>query len=499
MILKELLEVLNKSNVLGGLERQIKDITYDSREVRKDSLFVAIPGFKTDGRKYIADAIKRGASVIVTEGAVEAPENSVTVVSVPDARNALALLSAQFYGYPSRRLRMIGITGTNGKTTTSYLIKSIIERAGKRCGLFGTISYMIGDETMPAPHTTPESSDLQKYLYKIIETGAEYAVMEVSSHALELGRVADCEFDIAVFTNLTQDHLDFHKTMEGYFNAKLKLFTSLSNERGKMVKKVGIINIDDPYSKRILDAMKVKAVTYGFSRDADIRPDDIRMGINGIAFKAVTAKGIFPVESKLTGKYNINNILSTIGVGQALGFDNSIIADGIRALESVSGRFEKIDEGQDFAVVVDYAHTEDALKRLLEAVKEFSKGRIITVFGCGGDRDKGKRPKMGEAAGKLSDIVIITSDNPRSEDPMEIIKAIEEGIKGIKNGRPRDYLIIPDRREAIYKAIGLANKDDIVVLAGKGHEDYQIIGDKKIHFDDREMAREAVKTVVSRK
>jgi UDP-N-acetylmuramoyl-L-alanyl-D-glutamate--2,6-diaminopimelate ligase len=266
-----------------------------------------------------------------------------------------------------------------------------------------------------------------------------------------------------------------------------------------MVKKVGIINIDDPYSKRILDAMKVKAVTYGFSRDADIRPDDIRMGINGIAFKAVTAKGIFPVESKLTGKYNINNILSTIGVGQALGFDNSIIADGIRALESVSGRFEKIDEGQDFAVVVDYAHTEDALKRLLEAVKEFTKGRIITVFGCGGDRDKGKRPKMGEAAGKLSEIVIITSDNPRSEDPMEIIKAIEEGIKGIKNGRPRDYLIIPDRKDAIRKAVELARKDDAVVLAGKGHEDYQIIGDKKIHFDDREMAREAVETVVSRK
>lgn len=499
MILKELLEVLNKSNVLGGLERQVKDITYDSREVRKDSLFVAIPGFKTDGRKYIADAIRKGASVIVTEGAIEAPENNITVISVPDARNALALLSAQFYGYPSRRLRMIGITGTNGKTTTSYLIKSIIDNAGKRCGLFGTISYIIGDETMPASHTTPESADLQKYLYKMIETGAEYAVMEVSSHALELNRVADCEFDIAVFTNLTQDHLDFHKTMEGYFNAKLKLFTSLSNERGKMVKKLGIINIDDPYSKRILDAMKVKAVTYGFSKDADIRPDDIRMGINGISFKAVTPKGIFPVESKLTGKYNIKNILSAIGAGQGLGFDNSIIADGIRALESVSGRFEKIDEGQDFAVVVDYAHTEDALRRLLEAVKEFAKGRIITVFGCGGDRDKGKRPRMGEAAGKLSDMVIITSDNPRSEDPMEIIKAIEKGIKEIKNGKKPDYLIMPYRREAIYKAIGLAKKDDIIVIAGKGHEDYQIIGDKKSHFDDRETAREAIKKIENAK
>ena len=499
MILKELLEVLNKPNVSGGLERQVKDITYDSREVKKDSLFVAIHGFKTDGRKYIADAIRKGASVIVTEGAIETPEKDITVISVPDARNALALLSAQFYGYPSRRLRMIGITGTNGKTTTSYLIKAIIEKAGKRCGLLGTISYIIGDETIQSPHTTPESADLQKYLHRIIESGAEYAVMEVSSHALELNRVADCEFDIAVFTNLTQDHLDFHKTMEGYFSAKLKLFTSLSNERGKMVKKVGIINIDDPYSKRILDAIKVKAVTYGFSRDADIRPDDVRMDINGIAFKAVTQKGIFPIESKLTGKYNINNILSTIGVGQALGFDNSIIADGIRAVENISGRFEKIEEGQDFAVVVDYAHTEDALKRLLEAVKEFANGRIITVFGCGGDRDKGKRPKMGETAGKASNIVIITSDNPRSEDPMEIIKEIEEGIKGIKNGNKPDYLIMPDRREAICKAVELARKDDIVVIAGKGHEDYQIIGDKKSHFDDREIAREAIKTVVSNK
>jgi len=490
---------LNKPNVSGGLERQVKDITYDSREVKKDSLFVAIHGFKTDGRKYIADAIRKGASVIVTEGAIEVPEKDITVISVPDARNALALLSAQFYGYPSRRLRMIGITGTNGKTTTSYLIKAIIEKAGKRCGLLGTISYIIGDETIQSPHTTPESADLQKYLHRIIESGAEYAVMEVSSHALELNRVADCEFDIAVFTNLTQDHLDFHKTMEGYFSAKLKLFTSLSNERGKMVKKVGIINIDDPYSKRILDAIKVKAVTYGFSRDADIRPDDVRMDINGIAFKAVTQKGIFPIESKLTGKYNINNILSTIGVGQALGFDNSIIADGIRAVENISGRFEKIEEGQDFAVVVDYAHTEDALKRLLEAVKEFANGRIITVFGCGGDRDKGKRPKMGETAGKASNIVIITSDNPRSEDPMEIIKEIEEGIKGIKNGNKPDYLIMPDRREAICKAVELARKDDIVVIAGKGHEDYQIIGDKKSHFDDREIAREAIKTVVSNK
>jgi len=499
MILKELLEVLNKPNVSGGLERQVKDITYDSREVKKDSLFVAIHGFKTDGRKYIADAIRKGASVIVTEGAIETPEKDITVISVPDARNALALLSAQFYGYPSRRLRMIGITGTNGKTTTSYLIKAIIEKAGKRCGLLGTISYIIGDETIQSPHTTPESADLQKYLHRIIESGAEYAVMEVSSHALELNMVADCEFDIAVFTNLTQDHLDFHKTMEGYFSAKLKLFTSLSNERGKMVKKVGIINIDDPYSKRILDAIKVKAVTYGFSRDADIRPDDVRMDINGIAFKAVTQKGIFPIESKLTGKYNINNILSTIGVGQALGFDNSIIADGIRAVENISGRFEKIEEGQDFAVVVDYAHTEDALKRLLEAVKEFANGRIITVFGCGGDRDKGKRPKMGETAGKASNIVIITSDNPRSEDPMEIIKEIEEGIKGIKNGNKPDYLIMPDRREAICKAVELARKDDIVVIAGKGHEDYQIIGDKKSHFDDREIAREAIKTVVSNK
>ncbi|MBI5182225.1 MAG: UDP-N-acetylmuramoyl-L-alanyl-D-glutamate--2,6-diaminopimelate ligase [Nitrospirae bacterium] len=492
MILKDLLDVLNKPEVNGGLEVQIGDIAYDSREVKRGSLFVAVKGFKTDGHRYIADAVKRGASAVVAEDAVNISKGDATIIIVPDTRNALALLSARFYGDPSRRLRMIGITGTNGKTTTSYLIKSIIEKAGKKAGLLGTISYIIGNEVMPAPHTTPESSDLQKHLSQILDTGAEYAVMEVSSHALELNRTANCEFDIGVFTNLTQDHLDFHKTMEDYFNAKLKLFTSLNNERGKMAKKVGIINIDDPYSNRILSAMTVKAVTYGFSENADIRPAEINIDIGGIRFAAVTPKGNFPVESRLTGKYNILNMLASIAVGQSLGFDNSAIQEGISSLISVSGRFEKINEGQDFSVVVDYAHTEDALKRILEAIRVFAKGRVITVFGCGGDRDRGKRPKMGEAAVKLSEIVILTSDNPRSEDPHEIIKEIEEGIKRRRNGRLQEYLIIPDRKEAIYRAIGMAEKDDIILLAGKGHEDYQIIGDKKLHFDDREIAREAI-------
>lgn len=493
MILKELLDVLNKPEVNGGIDVQIGDITYDSREVKRGSLFVAVKGFKTDGHRYIADAVKRGASAVVVEDAVNISKGDVTVITVPDTRNVLALLSARFYGDPSRRLRMIGITGTNGKTTTSYLIKSIIEKAGKKAGLLGTISYIIGDGVMPAPHTTPESSDLQKYLSQILDAGAEYAVMEVSSHALELNRTANCEFDIGVFTNLTQDHLDFHKTMEDYFNAKLKLFTSLNNERGKMAKKVGIINIDDPYSNRILSAMTVKAVTYGFSENADIRPEEIEVNVDGIRFRAVTSRGDFPIESKLTGKYNILNILAAIAVGQSLGFDNSAIQEGIRCLSSVSGRFEKIDEGQDFSVVVDYAHTEDALKRILEAIRVFAKGRVITVFGCGGDRDRGKRPKMGEAAGKLSEIVILTSDNPRSEEPHEIIKEIEEGIKRKRNGRLREYLIIPDRKEAIYRAIEMAEKDDVILIAGKGHEDYQIIGDKKLHFDDRDAAREAIK------
>ncbi len=499
MILKELLDVLNKPEVNGGIDVQIGDITYDSREVKRGSLFVAVKGFKTDGHRYIADAVKRGASAVVVEDAVNISKGDVTVITVPDTRNALALLSARFYGDPSRRLRMIGITGTNGKTTTSYLIKSIIEKAGKKAGLLGTISYIIGDEAMPAPHTTPESSDLQKYLSQILDAGAEYAVMEVSSHALELNRTANCEFDIGVFTNLTQDHLDFHKTMEDYFNAKLKLFTSLNNERGKMAKKVGIINIDDPYSNRILSAMTVKPITYGFSENADIRPEEINVDVDGIRFLAVTPKGNFPIESKLTGKYNILNILAAIAVGQSLGFDNSAIQEGISSLSSVSGRFEKIDEGQDFSVVVDYAHTEDALKRILEAIRAFAKGRVITVFGCGGDRDRGKRPKMGEAAVKLSEIAILTSDNPRSEDPHEIIKEIEEGIKRKRNGRLREYLIIPDRKEAIYRAIEMAEKDDVILIAGKGHEDYQIIGDKKLHFDDRETAREAINTVLNRK
>jgi UDP-N-acetylmuramoyl-L-alanyl-D-glutamate--2,6-diaminopimelate ligase len=491
----------------GWLQREVRDIAHDSRMVKPGSLFVAVRGFHSDGHQFISQAIKQGALAIVAEKqAVPPVPAGIPLLLVDDSRRALALLANTFFGHPSRRLLLTGITGTNGKTTTTYLVKSIVEAAGHTAGLIGTIDYRVGDTVYPAPNTTPESLELQRLLSEMVGLGTRHCIIEVSSHALALGRIEGCEFAAAGFTNLTQDHLDFHESMDVYFQAKLRLFTGLSPEAW------AIINSDDARGTEIVRKTRARVITTGFSELANVRPvGAIRHGINGLMFDAASPAGTIPVESPLVGRYNIYNILTAIGIGTALGVSAEMIARGIRNMKAVPGRMEKVDEGQPFGVVVDYAHTEDAIVRLLESVREVAAKRIITVFGCGGDRDRTKRPAMGAAAITGSDIVIVTSDNPRTEDPLSIIRDIEQGLRerGVKTsaqdaGRQvapgkKPYIVIPGRHEAVAVAIGLARPGDVVVLAGKGHEDYQIIGETKMRFDDREVAREEIRKQLSQK
>jgi UDP-N-acetylmuramoyl-L-alanyl-D-glutamate--2,6-diaminopimelate ligase len=503
MKLGELLTVLENKSTLppGRSEREVQDIAHDSRKVRPGSLFVAVRGYHSDGHQFIPQAVKQGAAAIVAEKQDGPPLPADTpLMIVRDSRMALALLADAFFGHPSRRLALTGVTGTNGKTTTTYLLKSIVEAAGHTAGLIGTINYHVGDKVYPAPNTTPESLELQRFLSEMVELGAGHCVMEVSSHALALNRTVSCEFVAAGFTNLSQDHLDFHESLEAYFQAKLRLFTGLSPDAH------AVINSDDARSAEIIKATRAKVITFGLSERSDVRPAGaVQHGINGLSFDAVTPSGTVRVESPLVGRHNIYNILTAIGLGVALGIHGEQIARGLKNMKAVPGRMEKVDEGQPFGVVVDYAHSEDAIARLLEAVREVTTGRVIMVFGCGGDRDRTKRPKMGAAAVKGSDIVIITSDNPRTEEPLGIIREIEQGLSesGIKTTaqdaeKPvapgkKPYCVIPDRQEAIAAAVGIARSGDVVVLAGKGHEDYQIIGETKRHFDDREVAREEIR------
>jgi len=484
----------------GWREREVKDITHDSRKVSPGSLFVAVRGFHSDGHQFISQAVKQGATAIVAEKQAGRPVPADTpLLIVDDSRRALALLANTFFGHPSRRLLLTGITGTNGKTTTTYLVKSILEAAGHTTGLIGTIDYRVGDKVYPALNTTPESLELQRLLSEMVGLGASNCVMEVSSHALALGRIEGCEFAAAAFTNLSQDHLDFHESMDAYFQAKLGLFTGLSPDAW------AIINSDDARGVEIVRKTRARVITTGFSELANVRPAGrIRHGVNGLMFDAVSPAGTIPVESSLVGRYNIYNILTAIGIGVALSASAEMIARGLRNMKAVPGRMEQVNEGQPFGVVVDYAHTEDALVRILESIREITEKRIITVFGCGGDRDKTKRPKMGAAVIKGSDVVIITSDNPRTEDPLSIIRDIEQGLAehGVKTSAQdfakqiapgkKPYAVIPGRHEAVAVAVGLARPGDMVVLAGKGHENYQIIGAKKMHFDDREVAREEI-------
>ncbi len=485
--LSRLIENVEVTATRGHLGREIAGISYDSRKVRPGFLFVCIEGFKTDGHNYVPAALDQGAAAVVAQKPVEVPEG-VPLILTPDSRQALALLSAAWTGHPSRELTMVGVTGTNGKTTTTYLIEAIFREAGYHTGLIGTIINKIGDRVFPVTNTTPESLDLQLLLRQMVEAGVTHVVMEVSSHALKLDRVAGVEYDLAVFTNLTQDHLDFHGTMDDYLAAKQKLFAGLGREAAKRKPKYGIINLDDPSAQKIIEATTGKVLTYGVAGACAVKAGNINLRANGVSFDVSTPEGDIYLGLHLTGLFNVYNALAALAAGLAAGIGLDSLKKALESVKGVPGRLEKVEAGQDFSVLVDYAHTPDSLENIIRAARQFTGGRVITVFGCGGDRDRTKRPLMGEISGRLSDFSVLTSDNPRTEDPLFILAQIETGIRKTVN-RER-YTVIPDRREAIAFAVQMARPGDVVLIAGKGHETYQIVQDQVLHFDDREVARE---------
>jgi UDP-N-acetylmuramoyl-L-alanyl-D-glutamate--2,6-diaminopimelate ligase len=462
--------------------RPIAGIAYDSRAVRPGEVFVALKGVRADGAQFVREAVQRGAIAVVAEQPI--PGVDVPVIQVADGRLALAELAADFHGHPSERLRVVGVTGTNGKTTTAHLMASIFDAAGMPCGIIGTVAHRIAGEVREASHTTPEAPDVQALLHEMVDRGCTACAMEASSHALALRRVDAMTFSAAVFTNLTRDHLDFHETMEAYFLAKRRLFEMLPSGAP------ALINADDPKAAA-LSAVSTKPVTYGINRQADITPGPLSFSIDGLDFDIRTPRGTLRARSKLVGRPNVYNILAAAGTGVALGLPFDAIERGLQMLHAVPGRFEVVSVPTDgITVVVDYAHTDDALRNLLETARPMARGRLITLFGAGGERDRTKRPLMGAVASRLSDVLVITSDNPRHEDPVRIIEEIQRGITPDTRKENAALFAIPDRREAIEKAIAVARPGDLVLLAGKGHEKYQIVGDEHVPFDDVAIARE---------
>lgn len=454
---------------------EINKIAYDSRKVESGDIFVCIKGYQTDGHKYVSSAVEKGAAAVV---AMDKTECSVPVIYVSDSREALALMSKNYYKNPIENKTLIGITGTNGKTTVTYLIKTICEQQGRIFGLIGTNQNVIGDEIIPAERTTPESNELYGLFDRMIKKGADGVVMEVCSHALELHRVGGCEFEVAVFTNLTQDHLDFHGDMENYFLAKKKLFSMCKN---------AVVNIDDEYGKRIMPDCNF--YSYGIENSkAKLNGKNVKISASGVDFDLEYEGRMYPVHLCIPGKFSVYNALAALGAAIASGISPEDAAAGLVKAEGVKGRAEVVPTDTDFTVIIDYAHTPDGLENIISTVNEFKKGRVITLFGCGGDRDKTKRPVMGKCAGSLSDFVVVTSDNPRSEDPSAIIDDIMPGV--IESGC--EYVRIENRKDAITWALENAKKDDIIVLAGKGHETYQILNTGTIHFDEREIVSEVL-------
>ena len=459
---------------------KISGIRYDSRKVKTGDAFVAIKGYNTDGLMFAKTAEEKGAVCVVCES-LPTETLGIPVVTVPDARLALAEMSHKFYNEPSKRLKLIGITGTNGKTTTTYLIKSILEAAGHKVGLIGTNQNLIGDKAVPSEHTTPESLELAELLNDMAVEGCTFAVMEVSSHSLTLNRVGYCDFAMCGFTNLTQDHLDFHGNMESYFRAKTKLFSMGSAVEGNCA----IVNTDDKFGVELLKEIKTKKLTYGIN-SGDLCAKNISHSIGGVSFELDEKRISVPIP----GQFTVYNALLAIGVCLELGVDFDVIADGLKNTKPVKGRAEPVPTGRDFSVIIDYAHTPDGLRNILTTIRQCAPGRITVLIGCGGDRDRGKRPKMGKLAGELADFCIITSDNPRTEEPSDIIRDV---LKGMSNATA-PYVIIENRRDAIEYALKSAKANDTVILAGKGHETYQILADATIHFDEREIVREALNT-----
>jgi UDP-N-acetylmuramoyl-L-alanyl-D-glutamate--2,6-diaminopimelate ligase len=467
---------------------QIQGLDYDSRRVKPGYLFFAFPGSRVDGREFAGRAVENGAIAIVSELPPPDDTSKAAWIQVEHGRHALALASKTFYGKLDEKIPLVGITGTNGKTTTSYLIDSVLRAAGRTTMLAGTIEYHLGSKILPAANTTPESLDLHRMLAELDamdEGNPKAATMEVSSHALALGRVYGLYFHTAVFTNLTQDHLDFHRTMEDYFAAKQLLFTG----SGGPPPRYAAINRDDPRSRKLTTGNTSEVLWYGLGGEAMVRARHIHSGLNGLRFDVGIDKVRFEIRSPLIGKVNVYNILAACCVGMTFQLETDVIARGIEACTGVPGRFERVDEGQPFAVVVDYSHTHDALRNAIAVARTLDAKRVITLFGCGGDRDRVKRPLMGQVAGELSDLVILTSDNPRSEDPLQIMN---DALVGLRRTDTRT-IVEPDRAVAIRKAIEEAHAGDVVILAGKGHETYQIFRDRTIHFDDREVAREALR------
>jgi UDP-N-acetylmuramoyl-L-alanyl-D-glutamate--2,6-diaminopimelate ligase len=479
MKLRELLRDVKVKESGADLGAEIASVTADSRMVVPGALFVAIPGFKTDGAKFIDAAVRKGAAAIVGE-------SSAASVQVDDARAALSTIAANFYGRPADKLSLVGVTGTSGKTTTTKMIESIFDAAREPVGLIGTIEYRAGDERFMADRTTPDAVVLQQWFAKMVDAGVRHAVMEVSSHALALKRTYGIHFAAAVFTNLSQDHFDFHKDFEDYFAAKRILFDQIDRTR-----KTAIVNIDDEYGRRLANELGDCVVTFGRNANADIHPlDGFEISVRGLQGRVATPAGEVRIESRLLGAPNLYNWLGAIGAAQSVGIDIPTIEAGIRNLAAVRGRFEYVESDGGPTVIVDYAHKPDALEKLLQAVRDLAAGRrVVLIVGCGGDRDKDKRPKMGAIAARLADYTVLTSDNPRGEKPEAILDDIEAGMRGATN-----YTRITDRREAISRTIAEASDDDVVVIAGKGHEPYQVIGDQVIHFDDREEAERALET-----
>lgn len=466
-------------------EAEIHDVTCDSRQVQPGTLFVAVPGTRQDGAAFVDEAIRRGAVAIVAEKPV--PSCPVPVLVVPEARAALADLAARFHGHPTARLNVVGVTGTNGKTTTTFLVRSILEAAGQKAGLLGTIQHAIGSRVLPSDNTTPGSDTLQRHFAEMVRAGCGAAAMEVSSHALDQGRVRGVRFAAAIFTNLTRDHLDYHPTFEHYRDAKGKLFEMLSP------KSVAALNADDPVSELYAARTPARVLTYALQRPADVTAAVELVTFHGTRLVLRAGGEEVRVHTRLLGTHNVYNILGAAAAAWGMGYDLEVIKAGVENLVAVPGRLEPVDAGQDFAVLVDYAHTDDALRNVLGCLRPLVRGRLIVVFGCGGDRDRGKRPKMGRVAAELADQVILTSDNPRSESPTAILSDI---LAGVPERERRKVLLEPDRRDAIKMAVSLARKDDAVLIAGKGHETVQIFRDRTAGFDDRLVAREVLGDVV---
>jgi UDP-N-acetylmuramoyl-L-alanyl-D-glutamate--2,6-diaminopimelate ligase len=502
---KYIKQIIENLNILKIYNSQLLDTTivsgikYNSKEVENGDIFICLSGEHTDGNLFINEAISKGAVAIVTQ---KEPQEKVScpVIIVSDVNSALAKISSNFYEHPSKKVLLIGVTGTNGKTTTCYLLESIFSTAGYKTGVIGTINYRYNNKIFPSTHTTPFSSDLQKILYEMVENKVEVVIMEVSSHSLVQKRVEGCDFDIAIFTNLSSEHLDYHQTMDNYFEAKSLLFKNIKEQKKDIFnntslgRKVCVINYNDEYGKKLINLCSIKDILLYCINNKNkngkypiFSATNIKYTPSSTEFEITNGCPKISIYSNLIGRFNVENILSSFVAAYSQKIDLDIIKEGIKKVNCIPGRLEKVNVPTNYNVIIDYAHTPDALEKVISILKSIPHKKLIVVFGCGGDRDRSKRPLMGSIATSSADYVIVTSDNPRTEDPNKIILDIEFGIK--KSGKT-NYEIIPDRKEAIFKALSLASNGDIVLLAGKGHEDYQIIGTKKIHFDEREIVSE---------